>query len=84
MEKKGFFFFFWETLVAGMSIVVNPHDVSRYSPPFSATWEVKPRLMYLSIGFFMLTATDYRYTNVWQKIRVGTGQYFKWIEGFTT
>jgi hypothetical protein len=28
--------------------------------------------------------TDYRYGCVPKKIRVGTGQYFKWMEGFTT
>ncbi len=28
--------------------------------------------------------TDYRYECVSKKVRVGTGQYFKWIEGFAT
>jgi hypothetical protein len=27
---------------------------------------------------------DYRYDCKAKKVRVGTGQYFKWIEGFTT
>ncbi len=30
------------------------------------------------------SATDYKHECVREKVRVGTGEYFKWIEGFLT
>jgi hypothetical protein len=33
---------------------------------------------------FIATDIDYRYKYVLKRGRVGTGQYFEWIEDFTT